>query len=456
MHMHFSAIGSGWIAGGFAAVATALALAIALCASGLRGPYWPRHRVALGLIAILAGMLAGFLAAERVAADLIDLSESAARELTLNLRLLIGVVGGLAIAAGLVATVVFTRLPAAKAQQARRLAGLVLGFAGVLASFFLLQGIGRNAGMDPRACAISILIGVALAWHSARRYTSPTTWVIATASLLLVASMLLLLLTNAPSVLVWCCIALSVITVAGCSLINPADITQSDVPAERDSASTRWHPLQLAGAAALLALLPAALQLGHLGLERHARAWIAHNAPTPPTDAPLYAVCIRPETFAVVVPAMGKDGQDLIRAAVLADRSQFASPTDLDHLEVGTIIPAKPLGGDLDAKRFQLKARVAHGDHYHDYDFAVVNTAKAEPRELASALHAHAASPALLGGIILGVLCSLVLMRLGAGVPSFLIMFIALAMAVLGGPGTSVGIILGLMPVLLRPTSSGR
>ncbi len=449
MHTHFPVIGAGWTVGGLSAITAAIALLIMLCAAGCRGPAERRSRFALGTLAIIAAALSGVLSAERVSADLVDLSESAARQLTRDLRVLVAVVGGMALLVGLITPVLAGGRWVAKGRTLALTGALVLGITGVLASVLILRGIGSNAGMDPRLCIVSILLALALAWPRGSRSAPAMSGWLAKTGVLFVAAAVLIVLTNVPAVITGVAISLGAITLAGCALIAASVNHPPEDVADARAASGHTSPLHIAGAAALLTLLPATVQLGHFGLERHARAWVASSAPATPPDAPVFAVCIRPETFAVIVPAMGKEGQDLIRAAVLADRSQFESPTDLEHLEVGTVIPAMPIGGDLDSKRFQLKARVAHGDHYHDYDFAVVNSAKAEPRELAAAMHAHAASPLLLGGIVLGVVSAVSLMRHRVTASSILIVLVALALAVIGGPGTSVGIVLGVIPLLL-------
>jgi hypothetical protein len=224
-------------------------------------------------------------------------------------------------------------------------------------------------------------------------------------------------------------------------------------PDLRPDHRVRTLPAILASVCCAIALLGGTLSFASRGLAHQAHAYLRQHPIAPPEGAAISAVVIAPETFAIVIPGKGEEGGDLIRAGVVLDRSQFATPDEVRHLEPGMTMRAEPLSGDLDAHGFQLRARIAHGDHFHSFNFQILSISKASLRELCTAFDALDASPTFIAGTLLGVLGTMPRSRRALQpsarprtlaeslVPVALLMAIALAL----GPSTCMGAMLGAL-----------
>lgn len=114
--------------------------------------------------------------------------------------------------------------------------------------------------------------------------------------------------------------------------------------------------------------------------------------------------------FAIVNPTLGTVG-----GGMLVDASQFDEPGEIDHLERGLVLPAKVEGDELEGRVVRLKARVKHGDHFHSYNFNVVDARFASIRDVLAFYDVTLTSPRVLAGLFLGVLLTFLFCALTMG-----------------------------------------
>ncbi|MBY0312540.1 MAG: hypothetical protein K2W85_10750 [Phycisphaerales bacterium] len=440
---------------GLSAGLTAIAAIALLWAIGeaSRSPTSRTVRAVLGGLILIIAVAVGGLLAGRISIDAIDLSESAARQVSGELRWFFAAIGIAALAIGIGVPKVLGGL-ARSDRPAHRfaiaIAGLIaITLVGSFASMLLLSPVVDSAGLSRITMITAIALAAALGtlhaapWNigpeasqNPRRYV----WIMFPA---MIIGTWLIDLASSHAAMV-CTLALM-----GYATVRFALDQARSAQAINATISKKHLPLAACAIGAALLLVPAALHLSTLGLAWQARNHVEARPPKAPADAPVYAVCVAPERFAVVIPGMGDGGNDLIVPAILIDRSQFASAQDLAHLERGTVIPASPVGADLNARRFELKARVAHGDHFHDYDFAVVNAQKADMRELALSLGAHAGNIASLIMIAFGSMLATVMLRERVRWSGMLTGLFISVLAALVGASAVVGGLIGIAAAIV-------
>lgn len=438
-------IPSGIAAGVFAVVVICLLRSVRAASNS---PGSVKARAQLGGLILAIPVFIGAALADRLASDAIDLSESAVSQLTGEMRWFFLALGfaALAIGFGLPRALGGLARSAKTSDRGTLLIAAILTttLAGAAGAMLILSPVVDSAGVSRVALIAAIGIAAAIgALHDSPWRTERSSSVgMVRISIALIAALFLggrlTGLELSPMLIIGAAALIGHATVR--IALDEARWMNTTLPR---AAATRI-PLAACVIWAALLLVPMALHVSAVGLAESARGYIAKNAPKPPQDASMYAVCIRPERFAVVIPSMGDGGADLVVPAFLTDRSQFESTQDLLHLEPGIVIPATPVGADLNARRFELKARIAHGDHFHDYDFAILNAQKADLRELALMLGAHGGSVQSLLFVVIAVVVTCMYLWRPARSTSVVFELLVVAICVVSGIGMITPILVGL------------
>lgn len=419
---------------------------------GIALPLRRRPGMVLGGVAVAAVCVMLLFAhhiAQRVQLDVPDLSDSAAKSVSKELSALVHVFALIAVGIGIITPrILRSRARSGNVREQSIVLGVSAGLiaiGGTIAAHVLVGQVGRTFGVT--SALLSGMAAIGAVWGflvcKASLQPRPNTRIVAAIGMV---CLLLCGLWHGTESVGFFSAALVIIGYLGvtiaCLGMHP------------------WHPKPMrrthvaAGvAAATLLMAPYTLLSAYHMFEHDAVAHVRASAPKPPKDAIAFAVCIARARFAVVIPSMGEGGSDLILPSLLVDRSQFEDADDLDHLVPGTIIPATWQGADFDAPRYQLKAKVAHGDHFHNYDFAVMNANRADLRDLAAFFAGHAGSLLMLIGAAAGVLaCAIADFARTACSPWMVATFIVVigaATSLLGGPGAGVGLLLAMSAGML-------
>jgi K(+)-stimulated pyrophosphate-energized sodium pump len=166
------------------------------------------------------------------------------------------------------------------------------------------------------------------------------------------------------------------------------------------------------GSAALtaLALFAAYIQVVQVQITTQSAAFMQPYRYAGETPKDLHAVYEGHGKFAIVNPVLKTVG-----GGMLVDVTQFDEANEVDHLEVGLVLPASVEGGELEGRLVRLNARVAHGEHFHNYNFAVVDARFGSIRDVLMFYDVTLTSPRVLAGLFLGVLLTFLFCALTMG-----------------------------------------
>lgn len=166
------------------------------------------------------------------------------------------------------------------------------------------------------------------------------------------------------------------------------------------------------GSAALtaLALFAAYVQVVQTQVNAQAADFIRSYSYQSVKPEGLHAVFEGHGRFAIVNPVLGT-----VDCGMLIDLTQFADAHDVEHLERGLVLPAVVEGDELEGRLIRLKARVRHGEHFHNYNFTVVNSRLGSISDVLAFYRVSLISPQVLAGLFIGVLLTFLFCALTMG-----------------------------------------